>query len=509
MDYKKMIKFGAPIALSSLILFGCSNDASEKEVDNASAETEDQQEVATEKASLELVKEIKLADVAEDQVPDLAEDGWSKGINFSKPVMLPNGKNTLIVTESEMTLYDTASGEQVWSKPTYGGIEKYAATNDYIYLSEKSSSKKFAETSYIYSIDVKTGEEVWKYDLQQDIGPHRTANMPEGSEAGSTGFINIQLEGDTLYAKVSDSWKSGEVTDRVEILAAFDTEGNKKWTVESVGYPGLFSTGEMTFVDDQIVLGSYSYGEALNGPAYIQSFDKNTGELLWKYDIPWEEEFAYSESNNISVTTVGDKIVGTTSFGRVYVLDQKGTKINDFLAWEPVQAGEETVTTYVLGGKVRGFGEDGLVIAPSKTVLKGASTSEKTSIEHPDANSVLVFNLDGEPQWKFRLGAAPLTMNVKDNYLLLGTASDRNTESTDSSGVYVFDLNQKGEGLELNVNDQSVVDQYLGFYRTDGIIYTSMIDSSDGHTNIAAISWPTRFGTEKVGSHTAYLLKLD
>ncbi len=113
-----------------------------------------------------------------------------------------------------------------------------------------------------------------------------------------------------------------------------------------------------------------------------------------RQDLPWES-LNYARSNNASVTIVGDKVVASTSFGRVYVFTADGEALGNFLAWEPVDTGENVITTYVLGGKVTGSGDDNVVITPSKTVIQGAAASAVSPVEHPDANSVLVYNLQG------------------------------------------------------------------------------------------------------------------
>lgn len=294
---------------------------------------------------LELLLEVPLGHVAEDQIPDLSEAGWALKVTFSKPIVVPDGSKVLIVTADDMQMYGTSDGELLWKQPIYGGINKYDATNDIVYLSEAGVSGQFKERSYI-------------------------------------------------YAKVSDSWKDGSVTDRTEVLVALDDEGAKLWEIRSRGCPGLFSTGRMEILADKLIIGSYTYGDDTHGPAYVQAFDLADGRLLWRQDLPWES-LNYARSNNASVTIVGDKVVASTSFGRVYVFTADGEALGNFLAWEPVDTSENVITTYVLGGKVTGSGDDNVVITPSKTVIQGAAASAVSPVEHPDANSVLVYNLQG------------------------------------------------------------------------------------------------------------------
>ncbi|MDK2820268.1 MAG: hypothetical protein PWP31_233 [Clostridia bacterium] len=501
MEWAKMVKTGILVALLGLVLSLCGCQEKAETISNETAHT-------SLKPQLELVQEVALGGVAENKIPDVTKSSWSYGIPFTKPVVFPDGKHVLVVKVAKMTLFDTTTGEGIWEKATYGGIDNYVAGQDRLYLTEKGSYGSPKEHGYIICLDSKTGEELWKYDVQKDLKPIVEKYMPADAKISYCCYINLAQFGDKLIAKGYTGWNVGKNSDKVEVLLRLDQNGKRLWKIESHGYPGISAHSKLQLIGNKLVMGTYTYGDDITGPTYIHAFDINTGKKLWQFDIRHEDELAYSDATDVSVTIIGNKIVGVTNYGRVYVLDQDGKKVNEFLAFEPVKHNDTTICTNVWGDKVAGFGDDGLVIAPSKTVVKGADYNAKAPIQHPEAGSVMVYDLDGNLKWKFRLGGVATNMSVKGNYLILGTAHNEDTMDYNYCGVYAFNLTQKGKGKEIDVTKESALDQYIGYYHTDGAIIYGCLDTSDDNKVICATTWPTRVGTEKHGKHSLYMLKI-
>jgi|GEM_PF-2046152 outer membrane protein assembly factor BamB len=500
MQWSKINKIIVLTALLGLVFFVCG--CQEKAETSGTAHT-------SLKPQLELVQEKSLGSVAENKIPDVTKSGWSYGVPFTKPVVFPDGKYVLSVEEAKMTLIDTATGEQIWEKATYGGIDNYVAGQGRLYLTEKGSYGNDKEHSYIICLDARSGEELWKYDVQKDLAPIVKKYMPAGAKISYSYYLKLALFGDKLVAKGYTGWKVGENSDKAEVLLRLDQNGKRLWKVESHGYPGIAAHSELQLTGNKLVMGTYTYGDNITGPAYIHAFDINTGKKLWQFNIKHENELAYSDATDVAVTVVDDKVVGVTNYGRVYVLDQNGKKMNEFLAFEPVKHNDTTVCTNVWGDKVDGFGDNGLIIAPSKTVVKGATDyNAKAPVQHPDAGSVKVYDLNGNLNWKFRLGGDATNMSVKGNYLILGTGHNGDTMDYGYCGIYAFNLAQKGDGKEVDVTEESALDKYIGYYHTDGAIIYGCLDTSDDNKVICATTWPTRVGTEKHGKHSLYILKI-
>ncbi|HIE11821.1 MAG TPA: hypothetical protein EYP63_00080 [Desulfotomaculum sp.] len=458
---------------------------------------------------LELVCEKPLGNVAENRIPDVTKSGWSLGIPFTRPVVFPDGGWVLAVEEAQMTLLDTASGKELWKKATYGGIDNYVATEDRLYLTEKGSYGKKKEHGYVICLDAKSGKELWRYDIQRDLAPVVERHILADAKLSYCCYIKLALFGDKLVAKGYTGWKVGEKSDKAEVLLRLDRDGRRLWKVESHGYPGIAAHSRIELIGDRLVMGSYTYGDSTTGPTYIHAFDINTGEKLWQFDIEHEDELAYSDATDVAVAIVGDKVVGITNYGRIYVLDENGNKLNTFLAFEPVKRNGTVICTNVWGNKVAGYGNDTLIIAPGKTVVKGAANYQaRAPVQHPDAGSVKVYGLDGKLKWKFRLGGQATVLSVKGDYMILGTAHNQDTLDWSYCGVYAFNLAQEGAGEEVDVTKESAVEKYLGYYRTDGVIPYGCLDASADNRTICAATWPTRVGTEKHGRHSLYILKL-
>lgn len=341
--------------------------------------------------------------------------------------------------------------------------------------------------------------------MQKDLKPLVNKYMPADAPPSYWGYFEIVAHDDKLIVSGYNSWKKKERTDRVEVLLALSHQGKLLWKVNSYGYPGL--TGNMSqigLIGGKLVTGTYSYGEKITGQAYAHAFDFNTGEKLWKFEVKNEPSMNYGESVNVAVDVAGDKVVAVTNFGRVYVLNSNGEKIREFTAFKPIMHKGVTICTNVWSG-VRGSGNS-VVISTAKSNVKGAMIYyAKPPVEHPDANSIMVFDLGGSLQWKFRLGGQTSGMLIKNNYLILSTTHNADTLDYSYTGVYVFDLSQPGKG-EVK---KSVLDRYLGYYRTDGGVYWgSGISASEDGRVIATATWPTRVGTKKHGKHALYILRL-
>jgi len=146
------------------------------------------------------------------------------------------------------------------------------------------------------------------------------------------------------------------------------------------------------------------------------------------------------------------------------------------------------------------FGDNYIVLAPQKSVVKGVTQYyARAPIKHPDAGSIMIFDLNGTLKWKFRLGGQVSNIKIGGNYLILATLHDADTLNFNYTGVYVFDLTAKGD----------VVEKYLGFYHTNGPVLWGSMDCSEDGRVIAVTTWPVRVGTNVFGEHALYILKIE
>jgi len=508
-ESKRIISLG--IVSMLMLTAGCSTKTEVSEVETTPVEQT--AEVAVEekdsKPFLELESLIALSDVKEDLIPDVTSEKWSLGIASSKPIVDPNGEYVIAVEHEKMARYNIGSNEKVWEVPVYGGIYSYVIEGDKLFMSEKYAYKKTKEDGHVICLDANTGEEIWKYNVQEDMAKVVAKYKPE--DADFKVFCNIQMTNadGLLYILGSTSWVKEKVNDKTEVLMCLDMDGNKMWETQSHGLPGMLSMSAMNVIDGVLVMGNYSYGDAVNGPASVNAFDIKNGETAWKYEIANDAEMSYNGKTSLSVGVVDGKIVAIAAFGKAYVLDTQGNLINEFVLFEPEKYEDVMLCTSVSRSST-GFGDGEIIVAPKKTTVKGSSSyNSESPAQHSAVGLVKVFDLEGNVKWNFRLGGSVTNMKLEGDYLVLATSHNQDTMDYDYCGVYVFDISQDGSAEEVNVQDESALEKYVGSYQTEGaILYNSVDVSADGST-IIAMTWPTRVDVEKHGNHEMYILDIN
>lgn len=486
----------AGLAVLALSLSGCSQTAGTSGSEQTSL-----------KPQMELLSEKSMGSVAEDKIPDVTAERWSFEAQYNRPIVTPDGRHVLVVGEDKMSWIETSTGKELWSKATYGGIDSYFLDDDRIYMNEKYANKKEKERGYIICLDSGNGNELWKYDVQSDLAPLVAGNKPAGVVPDICCSIKTALDEGKIYLVGGTSWTDNNNKDKAEVLMCLDRDGKQLWKKEFHGLPGLISMSNLRIIDKKLVMGNYSYGDDITGPASVQAFDIKSGELAWKFEIPSDPDLASAGNTNVTVEVVGDKVVAAAHFGKIFILNGKGEKIKEFTAFQPEQNQNYSLYTSVYGGSLAA-GKDEIIIAPGSTVVKGAS-DVKVDIEHSASNSIMVFNLDGEMKWKFRLGGYVSSILVKGKYLLLGTMHNENTLDYSYCGVYAFDLTQGAVSSELNAVEESVLDKYIGFYKTDGAVLYNSLGAADDGKVICVTTWPTRTGVDKHGQNSLYILKIN
>ncbi len=472
------------LLLLALAVLGCVQHQEEKKVEQPL------------KPQMTLVKKIQLENPEPNKIPDVTKERWSFGIPYTKAIVSPDGSRILVVEELKMIMFDS-EGNKLWEKPTYGGIDNYIVTEDRVYMTEKYAYKKFKEHGYIICLDMN-GDELWRFDMKKLLKSLMEKYMPEDAKISIDCYIKISAYKDELFADAYSTWTVNETHDRAEVLVALNKDGKLLWKVENHGYPGICGLSKMMVINGKLVMGTFSYGDKTNGPAYVHAYGIKTGKELWKFYVPHEDELAYRETTNVDAGVVADKVVAVANFGKIYVLDENGNEITNFTAFKPIKYGNYTICTNVWVNSV-GFGKDCVILAPQKSNVKGVTLYyARAPVKHPDAGSIMVFDLNGNLKWKFRLGGQVTNVITAGKYLILSTEHDMDTLNFNYTGIFVFNLSAKG----------GAVDKYLGFYHTNGpVLWGSVGCSADGRV-IAAPTWPVRAGTKVIGEHALYTLRV-
>jgi len=448
------------------------------------------------KPQLELIAKVKLEKPSPDKIPDVTKERWSFGIPYTKAIVSPDGSRILVVEETKMEMFDTR-GNKLWEKPTYGGIDNYLVTEDRIYMTEKYGYKRTKEHGYVICLDMD-GNELWKFDMKKLLEPLIEQYKPKDAKIRVDCYIKISAYKDMLFADAYSTWRVNKTNDKAEVLVAISKDGKLLWKVESHGYPGICSLSKMQVINGKLVMGTYTYGDDVNGPAYVHAYDINTGKELWKFYVHHDDELAYKKTTSVCAGVVGDKVVAVANFGKVYVLDENGREITNFTAFRPIKYENYTICTNVWESSVA-FGESCVILAPQKSNVKGVTQYyAKAPVKHPDAGSIMVFDLNGTLKWKFRLGGQVTNIKTAGRYLILGTCHDQDTLDFNYTGVFVFDLTA-GEGA---------AEKYIGFYHTNGPVLWKALGCSDDGKTIVAPTWPVRVRTEEHGEHAVYIVRV-
>jgi WD40 repeat protein len=141
------------------------------------------------RASPLLISEVKLEDIT----PENISQGWSnvKGsVKFS-----PDGKFIALGSDEGFVRIFDSLGSKIWEKEITGNISDVAFSPDSgrLFVGERSSN------AYVYSFDVKSGEELWKYRTADDIGTD-VKYQPA--------VYRIKVTDNSIYASASRYWKN-------------------------------------------------------------------------------------------------------------------------------------------------------------------------------------------------------------------------------------------------------------------------------------------------------------
>lgn len=161
----------------------------------------------------------------------------------------------------------------IWRVDNLGdGFSTPAVVDDRIYLVSNTG----LDDEFVQALDVATGKQVWSRRIGKVGEPDQQPSYPS---ARSTPTI----DGDLIFALGS----AGD-------LACLDRNlGDVRWTKnlqdEFGGKPGEWAYSESPLVDGDAVVVTPGGSEAT-----LVKLDKNTGEVVWKAQVPEGDEAAYA-----------------------------------------------------------------------------------------------------------------------------------------------------------------------------------------------------------------------
>jgi outer membrane protein assembly factor BamB len=167
----------------------------------------------------------------------------------------------------------------VWQVKDIGsGYSTPAIVNDRIYLESNRDDDEFA-----LALDIKDGKEVWSVKIGK-VGKNKGPQYP-GTRSTPT------VDGDALYCLGSDG----------DLVCLERDKGKIRWRknlkTDFEGKPGNWAYSESPLIDGEVLVCTPGGAKAT-----LVALNKNTGEVIWKSEVPGGDEAAYA---SVSVADVG------------------------------------------------------------------------------------------------------------------------------------------------------------------------------------------------------------
>lgn len=439
--------------------------------------------------------EIKLENVEPGNINKTTENIRGE-VGFS-----PDGKYLVVGTHTGyIKAIETATNKPVFEKKiSEGQIQPFdfSQDNKYLVLGEQSVD------GYVYAFELPDGKEIWKFRTGDDIGSD-IKNQPV--------VRRVEVVGNTAYAIAARSASGADLNYYWTRIYAFDIEsGRVLWKYpenevmdSTVSWIDVSKDGKYIAFETYVFAKSGKRGERKYKDGEVVVLN-GEGKKLWSYEksiLPYQDNaWAY---RGISFSNDGKYLTSTDAYGAGYLFDNdeiiKSGKAS--LLWSknistaieisgiPIYASLNYA--YILG--------DNFLFSAGSTFIPSKAKSakyNKAPVEHPNGNTLLVYNLKGDLLWKWKVeGYAGRTGTSKDErFLVFPIAQNLVTNNIDVHGVYVFDNTAQG----------GATSKLAYIYKTKGIVVAAAI-SPDGKY-IAALEAPARLEDGSViGEYRVHIL---
>lgn len=429
------------------------------------------------RASPLLISEVKLEDIT----PENISQGWSnvKGsVKFS-----PDGKFIALGSDEGFVRIFDSLGSKIWEKEITGNISDVAFSPDSgrLFVGERSSN------AYVYSFDVKSGEELWKYRTADDIGTD-VKYQPA--------VYRIKVTDNSIYASASRYWKNGKYSLASRVYR-FEPNGNLVWKLpSSKNYDLSINWLDASKDGKTIVFAPGDWTNSLEADATVYSIDENSN-TKWSYTIKPLKPYFTSAAIWQGLSVSDDSITALTGDRRAYLFSNDNASKTGSYEWK-ADIGTPIEVTKI---PIYAYGDSAIIAGENVLYLTGytfpAYYPKKAPMEHPNATSLIAYDKQGNFSWNYKVEgysrAIPISQDNK--YVALAVGKNILTKDASSHGVYVLNLERKG-GASSKLE---------WVYKTEGVAIASDI-SPDGKY-IAAIEAPVKLESgEIIGEHRMIIL---
>ncbi len=440
--------------------------------------------------------EIKLEEVEPGNINKTTEN--IKGeVGFS-----PDGRYIVVGTHTGyIKAVETAANKIVFqNKISESKIQSLDFSQDskYLVVGEQSVD------GYVYAFELSSGKELWKFRTGDEIGSD-IKNQPT--------VRKIKVAGNTAYVAAYRSASSADMYYYWTRIYAFDIESGKVlWRYpENELMDSAVSWIDVSSDQKYIAFDRWVFTKAGKRPVrkYTDGMLvvlNNEGKELWSYEKPI---LSYQDSSTSYYATVfskdGKYLTSSIAYGVGYLFDNeeilKTGKVAPLWSKNISTAIEITgIPIYSSLNYAYIFGNN-VLFSPGSTFIPSKAKSAKYNnapVEHPNGNTILVYNLKGDLLWKWKIEGyvGRIGISKDERFLTFPIAQNLVTNNIDVHGVYVFDNEIQG----------GATSKLAYFYKTQGITIDSAI-SPDGNY-IAALEAPARLVDGRViGEYKVHILR--
>jgi len=379
----------------------------------------------------------------------------------------PGGGLLAVGTENGDVLMLTQKGEKLWSKRM--GL----ATISAMAFSPDGKRVLVGETSPRGSLtcfEAMSGRELWRMDTRQDLG----INLDQKIYPAIL-YITLDSLGNVYAVGLRYEFNSVGQREYISRLYKFSPSGNlmQKFPVDHnidawVGSLAVTSLGE------RMIFGTSNFHlmNNLRYPDQVYCLDNQENRILWSDRLDVRPPYQTTTVRHAPAITPDGQTYGiAVGDGRVIAYNSDGSKKWTRELSQPWKIGGSYLRVTPLATKAVG---ENLAFFTS-TTSNLANFQIPTPMEHPNGNSVFLFDAQGAIKGKYTANGIITNMSIGGNKIAISVGINIQTKSVRSHGVAI-----------LGENDAELLD-YISM--VGPCIFVAI--SSDGHT-ISAIEAPLK-----------------
>lgn len=387
----------------------------------------------------------------------------------------PDGKRIAIGSEKGyVRVIEPEQTKVLWEKRVAEGKVQsmsFSPDGDYLIVGEGSPD------GFVYCYDLKSNTEKWRYRTADDIG---------GTKESNATVREVSLApGGRVFVSSSRSWKDGKETRYASRVYRFELQtGKKVWMLPEQGSFDMTVATLKASEDGKALAfakGPLSGKEPLK--AEVRKVDTEGGKLTWSYVIPGlEPHFPGSGLwSGLDASSDGRYVGAFVSFGQAYLFDSD--EIAKRGKAEPKWRKDISTPLEISGAILYAYGTrtkfvgNRILFQTSQTYSLTHVYPQKPAVDHPNANSLFAYDLEGNLLWRHYIGGGssnePVQASKDGRYLAVALGLNEVTRDLTSFGVDVLDT-QAGNGAV----------QVVKHFTSSGPVVAAAI-SPDGETLVA------------------------